>query len=95
VRATPRGGRDAIDGIEHRSDGNPVLKVRIRSAPVDGGANAALIRVIANAAGIAPSAVSLVRGTTARNKIFRLVGDPHALVNAFERVLAVAVDKTR
>jgi len=94
VRATPKGGRDAIDGIEHLADGNPVLKARIRAAPADGIANAALIRVIANAAGIAPSAVSLVRGVTARNKIFRLAGDPRVLVTAFERALAVVADKS-
>jgi uncharacterized protein YggU (UPF0235/DUF167 family) len=32
VRLTPRGGRDAIDGIEQLSDGRRVLKVRVRAA---------------------------------------------------------------
>ncbi|MDF2972320.1 MAG: bifunctional methylenetetrahydrofolate dehydrogenase/methenyltetrahydrofolate cyclohydrolase [Microvirga sp.] len=36
VRVTPRGGRDAIDGIETLSDGRPVLKVRVRAVPEDG-----------------------------------------------------------
>ena len=39
VRVTPRGGRDAIDGVEALADGRPVLKVRVRAAPADGAAN--------------------------------------------------------
>ena len=95
VRATPKGGRDAIDGVEHLADGYPVLKARVRAAPADGGANAALIRMVAKAAGIAPSAVSIVRGATARIKTMRLTGDPRALAAAFERMLATGADKTR
>ena len=42
VRLTPKGGRDAIDGIEQLADGRMVLKVRVRAAPSEGEANAAL-----------------------------------------------------
>lgn len=88
VRATPKGGRDAIDGIERLADGNTVLKARVRAAPADGGANDALIRLMAKAIGIAPSTVSLVRGATSRIKVFRLAGDPGTLAAALERALA-------
>ena len=44
VRLTPRGGRDAIDGIEQLADGQSVLKVRVRAAASEGGAKRALIR---------------------------------------------------
>ena len=33
VRLTPKGGRDAIDGIETLADGRAVLKARVRAAP--------------------------------------------------------------
>ena len=46
VRLTPRGGRDAIDGIEQRADGQSVLKVRVRAAASEGGANRALTALI-------------------------------------------------
>ncbi len=36
VRLTPRGGRDAIEGIERRADGRAMLKARVRVAPADG-----------------------------------------------------------
>ncbi len=87
VRATPKGGRDSIDGIERLADGRAVLKARVRAAPADGEANEALTRVIAKAAGVAPSMVSLAQGAASRIKTFRLAGDPRALAAAFERAL--------
>ena len=47
VRLTPRGGRDAIDGIEQRADGQCVLKARVRAAASEGEANAALVALLA------------------------------------------------
>ena len=47
-RLTPKGGRDAIDGVATLSDGMRVLLVRVRSAPEDGKANEALCRLIAS-----------------------------------------------
>ena len=52
VRLTPRGGRDAIDGIEQLADGRSVLKVRVRAAASEGEANAALVRLIAKTLGV-------------------------------------------
>lgn len=87
VRATPKGGRDAIDGIARLSDGNSVLKTRVRAAPEGGSANAALIGIIAKTAGIAPSTVSIVRGAASRIKVLRLAGNSRTLAAAFERVV--------
>lgn len=86
VRATPKGGRDAVDGIEQRADGQAILKIRVRAAPEDGEANAALVAVIAKSAGISRSAVTLVRGASGRIKVFRLAGDPGTLAAALERI---------
>ncbi|HEY8383414.1 MAG TPA: DUF167 family protein [Microvirga sp.] len=79
VRATPRAGRDAVEGIEALSDGRPVLKVRVRAAPEDGAANEAVRRVLAKALGLPASAVTLAAGATARVKTFRIAGDPAGL----------------
>ena len=51
VRVTPKGGRDAIDGIADLADGSSVLKVRVRAAASEGEANAALMQVLARALG--------------------------------------------
>jgi uncharacterized protein (TIGR00251 family) len=85
VRLTPKGGRDAIDGIETMSDNRAVLKIRVRAAPSEGEANAALIKLIAKAVGVPPRDVSLVAGATARIKRLNISGDGPTLVAALEK----------
>jgi uncharacterized protein len=86
VRLTPKGGRDAIDGIEAAADGRPVLRVRVRAAPSEGEANDALVRLIARAVGVAPRAVNLITGHTARLKRLKIDGSAIALAEALERI---------
>ena len=86
VRVTPRGGRDAIDGIETLSDGRPVLKVRVRAAPEDGAANEGVRRLLAKALRRLVPAVSLEAGATARLKTFVISGDGEALASALAAV---------
>ena len=88
VRLTPKGGRDAIDGIELGADGKPVLKVRVRAAPREGEANDALVRLIAKVVGVPPRAVSLVGGHTARVKRLKIDGPAIALTESLERICA-------
>ena len=68
VRLTPKGGRDAIDGIEMLADGNTVLKVRVRAAPHEGAANEALCRVLAKTLDVPSSRVEIVSGATSIGK---------------------------
>ncbi len=86
VRLTPRGGRDAIEGIERLSDGRAVLKARVRVAPSAGEANRALCRLIADALDIAPRQVTVTAGATSRLKRIRVTGDPAMLVRALRRL---------
>lgn len=79
VRLTPKGGRDGFDGVETRADGLTCLKARVRAAPQDGEANAALTRLLAKALDVAPSMVELASGATARQKLFLVRGAPDAL----------------
>lgn len=82
VRLTPKGGRDAIDGVECMSDGRPVLKARVRAAPEDGKANAALVEFLAKALRVPRSAVTLASGQTSRIKILEIAGEADALGKA-------------
>jgi uncharacterized protein YggU (UPF0235/DUF167 family) len=86
LRLTPKGGRDAIDGIEQMAGGRPVLKARVRSAPSGGDANASLTRLIARTLGVPLSSVTLVMGASARIKRLKVAGDARTLVAALERV---------
>jgi uncharacterized protein YggU (UPF0235/DUF167 family) len=87
VRLTPRGGRDAIEGIERLADGRAVLKARVRAAPSEGAANAALIRLLARALDVAARDVSLAAGATARIKRIRIAGDGAALAAALQKLV--------
>ena len=89
VRLTPRGGRDAIDGVERRADGRVVLKARVRAAPFEGQANAALCRLIANALDVAPRQVAVVAGATARVKRIEIAGEAKSLAERLTRALMV------
>ena len=69
VRVTPRSSRNQIVGVE-----GGALKIRLTAPPVEGAANAALIEFIAAWLGVKRSAVSIVSGDKARNKIVRVNG---------------------
>jgi uncharacterized protein len=88
IKLTPKGGRDIIDGIERLSDGRAVLRARVRAAPSEGEANAALVTLLAHAVGIAPSRIGLVSGAAGRIKRLKIEGEPTALVAALERAMS-------
>lgn len=80
VRLRPRGHRDELLGVV---DG--VLQVRVTAPPVDGEANRALCRLIAERLGVAPSRVSVVRGAKSRDKVVRVGGiERDALLEVLE-----------
>ena len=82
VRLQPRASREELVGFR---DG--VLHARVRAAPVDGAANRALCRLIARAAGVAPSRVEVIRGEHGRLKLVRVSGlQPQELLDALNGV---------
>ncbi len=89
VRLTPRGGRDAIEGIAQLADGHSVIKARVRAAATEGEANAALINLIANAFGVAARDVRLVAGASARIKRLKIAGTGATLAAMLEKIFAM------
>jgi uncharacterized protein (TIGR00251 family) len=85
VRLTPRGGRDAIEGTERRADGRTFVKARVRAAPSEGDANAALCRLIAGAIDVAPRDVTIAAGATSRVKRIRVRGQAVAIIAALRK----------
>ena len=69
VRVMPRAKRDAIEG-EHAG----ALKVRLTAPPVDGRANEALRRLLAEHLKVAISAVRILSGEKSRNKRVQILG---------------------
>jgi uncharacterized protein YggU (UPF0235/DUF167 family) len=69
VRLTPGAQRDEISGWQ---DG--ALLVRVRARPVQGAANQALLRLLAQRLSLAPSALAITHGATSRSKRVRVQG---------------------
>lgn len=65
-RVTPGARREGIV----REAG--LIRVCVTAPPEDGRANAAVAEVLARALGVAKTRLSLVRGATSREKVFRL-----------------------
>jgi uncharacterized protein YggU (UPF0235/DUF167 family) len=87
-RLTPKGGRDAVDGVMVMSDGTAVLACRVRAPPEDGRANEALCHLIARATGAPASKVRILAGTKSRLKQVAVDGAPDGLAAALARLEA-------
>lgn len=69
LHVTPRGSKNEVTGW--RED---VLCVKITAPPVEGAANAAIVKFIADALGIRKSQVDMVSGEKSREKTLRISG---------------------
>jgi uncharacterized protein (TIGR00251 family) len=79
VRVVPRASKSEITG-EH--DG--ALKVRIASPPVDGAANAELIRFLAKKFGVGRCDIEILSGETSKNKRIKIA---NLSISRFEELL--------
>ena len=88
IRLTPRGRADRIEGIAHRTDGPPMLKVSVTAPPAENRANAALIELLAREWRLPKRVIAIVGGAKSRDKTVHIAGDPAALLRRIEPLLA-------
>ena len=69
ARVVPRASKSKIVG-----ELNGALKIKLKSPPVDGAANAELIKLLAKFFRVPQSAVEILKGETAKIKQIRIVG---------------------
>ena len=87
VRVSPRASRDGLAGKRQGA-----LVVRVTAAPVDGGANAALTRLLARVLHVPASAVEVRHGTAAREKLLHVTGlDAETLLARLDSAAAGAL----
>jgi hypothetical protein len=67
VRVTPKASRNALS-----LDETGAIRIHVTAVPEAGKATEAARKLLARALGVAPSRLSLIRGATARDKVFRL-----------------------
>ena len=75
----PRASKNEVAGLH---DG--CLKLRITAPPVEGAANEAVVRLVAEALGVPRRQVRLVSGTTGRRKILEIEGVTEAQLAALQ-----------
>jgi uncharacterized protein (TIGR00251 family) len=69
LHVQPRASRTEVAGRH-----GDALKVRLAAPPVDGAANDALLRFLADTLGVPRSGVTLVGGTSSRRKVVLVAG---------------------
>jgi uncharacterized protein len=84
VRIIPRASKNQIQGVL-----GDALKIRLQAPPVDGKANDALVRFLADSLDLPARNISLLSGETARNKRVLLSGldevEARARLNVIDR----------
>ncbi|MFL6230056.1 MAG: DUF167 domain-containing protein [Pyrinomonadaceae bacterium] len=80
VRVVPRASRTEVAGMY---DG--ALRVRVTAPPVEGAANAELVRFVAKALGVASRDVEIVSGHSSKTKLLRVRGASRAAVEGLAR----------
>jgi|LSQX01.1.fsa_nt_gb uncharacterized protein (TIGR00251 family) len=77
LHVTPRGSRNEIIGW--RGD---ILYIKTTAPPVDGAANAAIVKLVAGSLKIRKSQVELVSGDKSREKTLKIIGLSDAELHA-------------
>lgn len=69
LRVQPRASRTEVAGTH-----GDAIRVRLTAPPVDGAANEALVRFLAERLGVSRAAVRVVSGETSRSKVVEVDG---------------------
>ena len=77
VHVQPRAARSEIVGLH-----GAALKVRLQAPPVDGAANEALVKLLADRLGVPRRSVHVVAGATSRAKTVEIEGPTETAVRA-------------
>jgi len=84
LRVQPRSSREGLVGVH---DG--ALRLRTSAPPVDGAANDAVVRLLADALGVPRRAVRVITGATSRHKTVLVAGvTANGVREALDRALS-------
>jgi uncharacterized protein (TIGR00251 family) len=74
VKASPQAMKNEVIGVELVGELQYAMKIKVKAKPVDGAANEALLKFLAEVFDVKNSAVMLISGHTAKMKRFRCLG---------------------
>ena len=91
VHLQPRAAHSRIVGRH-----GDAIKIQVHAPPVEGAANAALVRLLAATLGVPARAVRIVHGETSRDKLLEIESpDVATALQRLEAALGPYVDKSR
>ena len=81
IRLSPRARTDGLVAIAAAAGGRHVLKATVTAPAEAGRANEALLQLLARAWHLPRRDLSIIAGSSSRNKTVRVVGDPQYLMD--------------
>ena len=89
IHVRPGGRADRVGGRApaSRPGERPALLVAVRARPVEGAASAAAERALADALGVRPRQVRIVRGATTRDKLVEVIDPPADIADRWAALL--------
>ena len=91
---TPKASRNAIGEVVADGQGYGVLKVAVTAVPEKGGANAAVIGLLAKAWRLRKTDMTIPHGQTDRNKTILIAGGNAEMVTNFEHLVGISTKGT-
>jgi uncharacterized protein (TIGR00251 family) len=80
IRLSPRARTERLVAVSAAAEGGHVLKAAVTAPAEAGRANEALLQLLARAWHLPRRDLSIVTGSTSRNKVVRVAGDPQRLL---------------
>lgn len=80
IRVSSKSKRNAIGGIIADNDSKLRLKIYTTSAPENGKANSAILKLLSQAWNLNKNQIKIIHGLKQRDKILFLKGDPNSLL---------------
>ena len=93
LKVIPNAKADVFEGIVLDADGRARLQLRITAPPVDGKANAAVLKLLAKRLGCPRSALSITAGAGARQKRVRWAAAPNDAATVLASLATQTCDK--
>lgn len=87
VHLVPKAKAGRILGLRAAAGGGGALRIAVAAAPENGAANAALLRLLADALRLPRRDLTLLHGATDRRKLVHIAGTPAALMAKLDEVL--------
>lgn len=85
IRVIPKSSKNALISAQQ----DDVIKLKITAPPIEGKANEAGVKYLAEILNVANSKVKIISGQKSRNKTVEVFGDPEVLYNKLLKVVSV------